>query len=258
MRLVSLLCAAMLSVACGVDPTTPPPATYNSYAVDVAQILCETQFRCCATRCSTGADATFDKNLARVQRLIDAGLLKFDAAAAQTCLDAQRQHNQSCDVLASMTADTTLPCSKVLVGNTAIGQPCDSQVSTITGGVSQCITTGYCNGATCTAYLNVGDSCAAGGTCIPGSYCDVAGTRTCRPLAKTGESCATIACDTTTTKLVCLASKLCGLPQDDGAMCTANNQCKNSRCVAAGTAPSTCQPPIIPAQTLRDQLCSIR
>jgi hypothetical protein len=249
MRFASLLCAAVLSVACGVDPTTPPPVTFNSFSIDANQIACETQYRCCGTQCPAN-DATFNRGLARTQRLIDAGLLKFDPQAAQSCLTALAEHDQNCDVPVSMTTDTSVPCAKYLIGATPVGMPCDQTIE-------QCVPSAYCNGAVCTAYLNSGDSCATGGVCGSGLFCDTLNTKTCKPLAQSGQSCAAVNCDPQT-KLVCLPTKLCGMPQADGALCAMNNQCLNNRCFGSGTAPMTCQPPIIPAQTLRDQVCALR
>ena len=75
---------------------------------------------------------------------------------------------------------------------------------------------------------------------------------TCKPLAKTGESCMTAPCDTTGTKLVCLPSKACGSPQDDGATCATISQCKSATCtIPVGMTMGTCQPSKLPPKLLR-------
>jgi len=259
MRIATILFAAatVLATGCGVDPLTNP-TTYREYLKAQAQITCETSFRCCGTQCSMGADDTFLRPSMTNQKLIDMGTYKYDATQGLACLDATRAQKNNCDALVSNLPSTATACARILVGTAGIGQTCDMTLP-----MQNCVSGAYCvsgtSGPTCVAYKNSGESCAKGELCNTNFYCDttVPAMATCKPLAKTGESCVTsLTCDTTGTLLVCLPSKTCGSPQDDGATCATNSQCKSSTCtIPAGMMMGTCQPSKLPPRLLRDQVC---
>lgn len=259
MRIATILFAAatVLATGCGVDPLTNP-TTYREFLKAQAQIDCETSFRCCGTKCSMGTDDTFLRSNMTSQKLIDMGTYKYDATQGLACLDALRARKNNCDALFSNLPSITTACARILVGTAAVGQTCDTTLpmqNCVAG--AYCVTTGM-NGPTCAAYKNSGESCVMG-TCNTNLYCDatVPAMAVCKPLGKTGEPCMTTAtCDTTGTKLVCLPSKTCGSPQDDGAACASSNQCKSTTCtIPAGMMMGTCQPSRLPPKLLRDDVC---
>ena len=256
MRIATILFAAatVLATGCGVDPLSNP-TTYREYLKAQNQIACETSFRCCGTQCGMGTDDTFLRASMTNQKLIDMGTYKYDATQGLACLDATRAQLNNCDALVSNLPSTTTACTRILVGTAAVGQTCDMTLQ-------NCVTGAYCvtgmNGPACAAYKNNGESCAMNELCNTGFYCDrtMPAMATCKPLAKTGESCMTAPCDTTGTKLVCLPSKACGSPQDDGATCASISQCKSATCtIPVGMTMGTCQPSKLPPKLLRDQVC---
>lgn len=246
---------ALLGVAassgCGTSPTSSP-STYHDFLLQQNQINCEARFRCCgAQQCTTAADQTFNLNLVSTQKLLDAGKIRFDPAAAQTCLDSGRSRTTSCDIELLNQPTLSPTCAQVLVGTVDVGQACNIS------GSNNCVANAYCDTGTttCRAFLADGTTCggAMGGRCKTTSFCDTMAL-VCKPLPKAGESCATGgSCDTTGERLVCAPTGLCSSPLADGTTCTTSAQCKSNSC-GSGT-PRICVPAATPPQTVRDSLC---
>jgi hypothetical protein len=251
MRPISILFSVALFAACGVSPTANP-TTYQDFAIAQSQTQCEAAFRCCASKCSAGIDNTFNKAFKATQKLIDAGKLTFDANAGSKCLDSYRARYQDCELAVINQPSLTPVCSQVLVGKLSLGQACDPTVTNL------CVSGTYCDqtlaSPVCSSYLADSAPCGTGGKCAATSYCDVAGSMTCKPYPKSGQACGGLAvCDSTSTKLVCLPSMLCGPPAADGGACAMNAHCMSGNC---GTAtPRTCVPSATPPSTVRDSLC---
>jgi hypothetical protein len=245
------LFSVALFAACGVSPTAAP-TTYQDFAIAQNEANCEARFRCCATRCSSATDLTFNKALVGKQKLIDAGKLTFDANAGSKCLDSVRAQYADCELAINNLPSQSPTCAQVLVGKLALGQACDPTVMNL------CVAGTYCDGTlaspVCSSYLADNATCGMGGRCATTSYCDVTGTMTCKPYPKNGQACSALAiCDSSIAKSVCLPSMLCGPPAADGAACTTSTQCLSGTC---GTAmPRTCLPSAVPPTTVRDTLC---
>ena len=251
MRPISILFSVALFAACGVSPTAAP-TTYQDFAIAQNEAACEAKFRCCASKCSSAVDQTFNKALLSKQKLIDAGKLTYDATAGSKCLDSVRAQYVDCE-LAAINLPTLSPmCGLVLVGKLALGQACDPTVTNL------CVSGTYCDGTmaspVCSSYLADNAPCGTGGRCATTSYCDVTGTMTCKPIPKNGQACTPlIGCDSTTAKSVCLPSMVCGPPAADGAACNTASQCLSGSC---GTAtPRACLPSATPPTSVRDTIC---
>jgi hypothetical protein len=217
MRIATILFAAatVLATGCGVDPLSNP-TTYREYLKAQAQIACETSFRCCGTQCSMGTDDTFLRASMTNQKLIDMGTYKYDATQGLACLDATRAQLNNCDALVSNLPSTTTACTRILVGTAAVGQTCDMTLQELRHRRLLC----HRHERPRLRRLQEQRRVLCHGRAVQHRLLlrpHVPAMATCKPLAKTGESCMTAPCDTTGTKLVCLPSKACGSPQDDGA-----------------------------------------
>lgn len=245
---------ALIVGGCGVEAASTTPSTLREYAVTQNQIACEIQLRCCGITCSTSVDVAFNKSIRDTERMVDAGLVKFDPAAASTCIESYRTRYTNCDTPQPVLPDLSVACGRVLTGTAQVGQSCTTTNPYACVSNAYCATNAMTGQATCTAYLKDGDSCATGGQCLPTSYCDPnVMSRVCRAKPRNGESCASSSCDTSGGKLVCLPSGNCGAPQDDGAMCANNSQCKSGICGPARTCTS-----VGVANNLRDAICTGR
>ncbi len=245
MRNQLLSVGLLLSAACGVSPTAAP-TTYYEFLMAQNQVVCEAQARCCGVKCSTAIDNSLVRSTLDTQRYIDAGKLTIDTQAAQACLDGQRSRYDGCDVLLTALPDPSAVCGRVIVGTVAVGAACDP------AGTNFCVANAYCDGLNraCTKYLGSGENCTTG-RCGSNLFCETM-SKTCKPLPKNGESCvASLSCDTTGAKLVCLPNMMCGAPLDDGQMCMQASQCKSNLCA------TTCAPATTPPRTLRNDLCRV-
>lgn len=240
---------------CGVSPADAP-TNYHDYALQQAQITCETRQRCCGTSCVASADATFNLNMVSTQKLIDAGKIRFDANAAQTCVESARNRVANCDLETLNQPSLNPVCNTVLVGTIEINQTCNP--ATTIG----CVANAYCDTTTalCRAYLNDGATCSMAGVptgrCKTTSFCDPM-SGLCRTIPKSGEPCAGApSCDTTGERLVCAPDMRCSPPLADGATCTTNGQCKSNTC--STVMPRVCVPPAVPPTTVRDSVCGAK
>jgi hypothetical protein len=249
-----MLSGGALSSGCGVSPAGAP-ASYHDYALQQAQITCETRYRCCGISCTAGSDAAFNLNMVSTQKLLEAGKLRFDANAAQTCLESQRNRDANCDLETLNRPSLNPVCAQVLVGTIEINQTCNP-MATI-----GCVANAYCDGtALCRAYLADGATCSMGGVatgrCKPTSFCDPM-SNLCRTIPKSGEPCmGAPSCDTTGERLVCAPDMRCSPPLADGATCTSNAQCRSNTC--STVMPRVCVPPAVPPTTVRDTVCGAR
>lgn len=238
-------------LGCGADTTVD---SYHDYRLRQAQALCEQQFRCCGRQCSTSADATFNKSIKSVEFAITQGLVTFNAAQAKACLDATNAVYTDCNQYVA-TVDTlaaSRACTGIIQGALPLGTACSTSTD-------YCAPNTYCvtdtslkpPQARCRRMLNIGDPCDGTVRCQTGSYCDTASTKVCTASMQSGSSgdpCSdTLPCGGA---LLCLPSSTCGLPQDGGQPCTADEQCISGRC-----AIDTCTVPMSRPTTVSDQLC---
>lgn len=242
------LLGLLLLGGCGTTATSSP-TTYHDYQLQLSQIGCEARYRCCGTQCTNTVDQTFNLSMVSTQKLIDAGKIRFDAAAAATCLDSQRSRSASCDLELLNQPSISPMCAQILVGTIEVNQPCN------TAAAAGCVANAYCDAttATCRTYLADGAACGTGGRCKTTSYCDTT-AMVCKPLPRAGEACsALVTCDSTGERLVCAPDMKCSTPLGDGATCTSSTQCKSGTCSTGTTR--VCTPATTPPQTVRDSLC---
>lgn len=240
--------AALLTSGCGADVTS-----YREYAMKSLQASCERTFRCCSRRCSTSADTTFNSSIKNAEFALKTGLLTFNAAQAEACLDASTSLYTDCSQYVD-TVDTSAvsrACTGILQGALPVGVAC-SQTNDYCTPNSYCSVDGSLDPpqARCRRMIDLGEACDGGGRCVTGSSC-TGSPRVCttNPLsAMLGESCS--AMSPCASDLVCLENATCGLPQEGGKPCSANVQCLSGRC-----AVDTCTVPMTKPTTVSDMLC---
>lgn len=244
MRFPGLLCAALFTLACGVQAQSTTPETYSDYLKQNNQVVCEARLRCCGTVCSDAADASYLKLISRTLEYLELGLVKYDSAAATTCLSSLAARYTSCDT-AVLELPALMSCDKVLVPAAPIGSMCEAKVPS-------CTPDAACIGGRCTALLKLGQTCNMGIACASGSYCNTAMSPfVCTAYSQLGETCVGKQCDPTA-GLLCLPTMLCGKPQPTGSPCMNANQCASGFCDASLTS---CQPQTVPL-TFSQQLCA--
>jgi hypothetical protein len=135
------------------------------------------------------------------------GIVHFDPAAAEQCLDELRSAGSSCDHPADLAALLALLCRGALVGTRPAGATCANN--------EECASDGVCDQQkhVCQAFAEAGEACG------PNTNCDFyAG-------------------------LICLSSGTCGPASANGQACTANGadfdcqslMCESGACAAAET-----------------------
>ena len=241
--------AGLLSAGCGADV-----ATYRDYAMKSMQASCERTFRCCGKRCSATEDSTFNSSLKNTEFALNAGLVIFNAAQAQACLDATTSLYIYCTQYVA-TVDTTeasRACTGILQGALPVGVAC-SQTTDYCGPNSYCSLDSSLDPlqTRCRRMINVGEPCDSSARCVAGSYCSTTSPRICTKGTEPGglgESCTPLApCQS---YLVCLNSATCGYPQEGGKPCNADTQCLSKRC-----AVDTCTVPMTKPTTVSDLIC---
>jgi hypothetical protein len=240
-------------VGCGAEA----PATFRDYALRSAQATCQRAFRCCGTSCPTTVDATFNRTIENTQYAVDTGLLIFDSAKAQACLEANASVYTECTQYLGLvdTSHVSEACEGILTGTLPLGAACSMTTD-------YCRPDGYCDLDTttnptmpqlrCRRYLTVGEACDGSVECAPKSRCDEGVSNTCIPIpprAKAGEPCGGMI--TCASSLFCLADGTCGLQQESGMSCNANNQCLSNRC-----AINTCTVAMTKPPTVSDMICA--
>ena len=166
------LSAAVLAACTG------PAVPLESYVSESARSACTLLFECCETtrfetiaECEAAMAADLAPGQAIVDASISAGRMRYDGAAARSCLD-----QSTCD-------STPSACSEVLVPLVAEDGECTNSSECISG---NCVATA--EGSVCRPLPGDGDPCTT--ACAAGFYCDVfAAAPTCQPSRAAGEAC---------------------------------------------------------------------
>lgn len=215
----STFCVGSMLVGCSTDPaktTTPPtPIELKDVSTSMATLFCDLAFSCCtpmeqiaffqnfpsvpktATECKPMIQSQFDTYVvAGLQSAVDAGRLKFDGAAAQSCFD---QIKDQCSVLAQDGPFQGAGCATVFIGLVADGGECAQS--------NECAT--------------AGSFCAVPQGLMLGK---------CQPLAKEGEPCPNYQCATGLACGFVNMMNVCVKPLPDGQMCKGSAECASNFC----------------------------
>jgi hypothetical protein len=160
---------------------------------------------------------------------IDAGVIKYDGAAARTCIDSYA--SASCDLTAESARVRPDACDHVVTGTLGDGASCalDEECVSKRCTIPMCTVTcckGTCTGNTAPTRQPIGGSCA-NVSCAAGGYCDIT-SFTCTALVAKGGSCTgDYQC---AYGIGCIASS-----QTCGALPTIGQACPDNRCRDLGT-----------------------
>ena len=168
----------------------------DTYFAEEAKAECEFIVKCCGSMQNGTTYATVDdcvaanlntQELAAVKAQITAGTLKYDGAAANSCLDVGRALTSSCTNTETGSTQRHLDsaCLDVIVGTGKVGAACDPN-SFSCGPESFCNPTSSTAG-TCTALTKSGGDCSDT-PCADNLYCDEA-TMKCAALKSNGSAC---------------------------------------------------------------------
>ncbi|GEM_PF-4663805 len=219
-------CTLASAIMCACTTTDP-----GSFAGSYADALCARAVQCCPAddlaAFYQGSEASCRQNmssrLSGGPGLVQYGIMRFDASAAEQCL--KRIQSAACGALFAAPADPTDPCVSVFVGATANGGVCDGDFF---------CESGYCSGQICGV-----PPCQAT-TCPAGQYC-LGEDSACMPVVSSGSVCTDdVMCGATG---ACL-NNVCGASLADGSSCVRDEDCSSGVCFRpTATQPTgTCRP----------------
>lgn len=220
---VTLLCAV---TACGGGSI--PLEQLNS---ELFKALCAKYAQCGLVRSEAACNDLYDGVVLNDQaNAVAAGKVKYDGAAARTCINALAK--ASCSLLSLDNDDS---CDRVYEGQVAVGATCATTTECVPSAYCLETTAGMMCSGTCTARV------AAGGMATSSSACEeglrVIGGVCTKPPAE-GETCAsTSGCDR---GLICGADLKCSKPGDEGAACDRSTACLSFLTCVGGT----CRKPV--------------
>lgn len=190
----------------------------DQYFNDTSKTECEFIVKCCGGMQQGMTYATVDdcvaansnaQELAALKAEIKAGTLKYDGAAASSCLDAERSLTSSCTntETASTVRHIDSSCQNIIVGTAKVGAACNpDELACAPGAYCDTSVSMSSTSGTCTALLKSGQDCSNG-------YCD-----------------ANLYCDDMTLKCTALKSK--------GSACTSDDQCSSGDCSSTCVDPA--------------------
>jgi hypothetical protein len=182
--------------------------TIDNLGTELASVSCSKIFECCTdaevmdqfanitvdgqpitteAQCESFAGGLFSGLLTpEYKASIDAGRIKYDGEAAQSCLDAMA--NLGCSAYSMVTEKTSVVCNTpFIIPQVGDGGACTEDY--------EC-TSDFCDGAsdsmdgTCKPMPGAGDACTS--TCADGLYCgfdQTTGQEICQPIKANGEAC---------------------------------------------------------------------
>ena len=229
----------------------------------ISEATCDYYFRCCNAaeietlfssaftskeQCRSYHDLLWEDSQLGLQLSADADDIEVDDDAADACISAIDQIKcGSLDKPLGLGVLKQCTLSKIFVGQRSaaeacnMGYECDVDHHCASSSLSK---TGI-GRSVCVPKVSEGGSCAATSIpCAEGLACRK-GDRTCQSLARAGESCLKIACDTSV-GLYCrfdtkTASAYCLEQRDLGDDCSSASHCKSGFCYLTSSAKGYCR-----------------
>jgi hypothetical protein len=273
-----LLVGAAMFVGCKSNGDPEVSVNQENLCEEVAEVACHDMWSCCAEgeiesilnvdeprtegQCREDVQVLCERGLAQRQFSVDNGRARFEASAAEACLEGLVVGDE-CAVFATAVPWAEECVNELWVGLVADGGACfygyecagadsfcgPNRVCTPLPGDGQlcpqqdCATGLFCNAGTCRPLRAATEACTRNDMCQAGLFCnfDAEPEPVCAPLRAIGEACGASSHCTSAfcvpgicagaNRQTCFEDATCnGACADDGSFCTTASQCGQGTC----------------------------
>jgi hypothetical protein len=233
---------ATIAFACSLSSSPPPDQSVSDFCADWAKAICQLSNGPCAfveTTCAAYQTTVCMQFVSSAQ----SGTREYSQSNGKACIDALNgaYGNSPSSISASTLLAVNATCSKVVIGNQAVNQPCTGD-NDCTGSLV-CVPVVGQSGSVCASAVtpkDAGDFCAdPGDECQGDSYCaaQASGLPKCVPTPATNGPCsAAMPCGSADH----CANGTCQARGGSGAPCTSNDDCSTSAAYCDTYPPAAC------------------